>query len=69
MNVAKAAYGQANGYADQALSAVKVVQTYGQELLEVKNFEKYLKVWFDTKSAQDTLLGMGIGFLMTLMFL
>jgi len=25
INVAKAAYGQANGYADQALSAMKVV--------------------------------------------
>lgn len=42
----KAAYGQANGYADQALSSMKVVQTYGREGLETKNYLKYLDVWY-----------------------
>lgn len=30
----KQAYGQANGYADQALQHMKVVATYGREFLE-----------------------------------
>jgi ATP-binding cassette subfamily B (MDR/TAP) protein 1 len=36
------AYAQSAGYAEQALSAIKVVHTYGQELLEMKNYRKYL---------------------------
>ena len=36
------AYSQSSGYAEQALSAIKVVHTYGQELLEMKNYNKYL---------------------------
>lgn len=35
-------YGQSAGYAEQALTAIKVVHTYGQELLELKNYTKYL---------------------------
>jgi ATP-binding cassette subfamily B (MDR/TAP) protein 1 len=37
------AYAQSAGYAEQALSAIKVVHTYGQELLELKNYGKYLQ--------------------------
>lgn len=36
------AYSQSSGYAEQALSAIKVVHTYGQELLEMENYNKYL---------------------------
>lgn len=36
------AYAQSSGYAEQALHAVKVVHTYGQELLEIENYNKYL---------------------------
>ena len=36
------AYSQSSGYAEQALSAIKVVHTYGQELLEMTNYNKYL---------------------------
>mmetsp|Transcript_39002 Transcript_39002/g.59362 ORF Transcript_39002/g.59362 Transcript_39002/m.59362 type:complete len:130 (-) Transcript_39002:617-1006(-) len=36
------AYAQSAGYAEQALHAIKVVQTYGNELVEKKNYEKYL---------------------------
>lgn len=35
-------YAQSSGYAEQALNAIRVVHTYGQELLEIKNYEKYL---------------------------
>jgi len=37
------AYSQSAGYAEQALSSVKVVHTYGQELLELKIYCKYLE--------------------------
>lgn len=37
------AYSQSAGYAEQAIAAIKVVQTYGQELLEMKNYNKYLQ--------------------------
>jgi len=36
------AYSQSAGYAEQALSAVKIVHTYGAESLEIKNYDKYL---------------------------
>lgn len=36
------AYAQSSGYAEQALNAIKVVHTYGQETLELKNYKKYL---------------------------
>jgi len=36
------AYAMSAGYAEQALSAIKIVHTYGQEKLEEKNYMKYL---------------------------
>ena len=36
------AYSQSAGYAEQALQSIKIVQTYGNELLELKNYVKYL---------------------------
>lgn len=36
------AYAQSAGYAEQALQSVKIVHTYGNELLEVNNYVKYL---------------------------
>ena len=36
------AYAQSAGYAEQALQSVKIVHTYGNELLELKNYVKYL---------------------------
>lgn len=36
------AYSQSAGYAEQALSAIRVVHTYGQERLEHENYSKYL---------------------------
>ena len=37
------AYGQSAGYAEQALYAIKVVHTYGQEMLELRNYSKHLE--------------------------
>lgn len=36
------AYGQSAGYAEQALSAIKVVVAFGMEPVEIKNYSKYL---------------------------
>jgi ABC-type multidrug transport system fused ATPase/permease subunit len=36
-------YAQSAGYAEQALLAIKVVQTYGREVKESINYNKYLK--------------------------
>ena len=35
-------YAQSAGYAEQALLAIKVVQTYGREVKESLNYNKYL---------------------------
>jgi len=36
-------YAQSSGYAEQALSSVKVVAAFGMEAVEIKNYSKYLK--------------------------
>ena len=36
------AYSQSAGYAEQALSAMRVVSAFGMETLEAKNYIKYL---------------------------
>lgn len=36
------AYSQSAGYAEQAVNAIKVVHSYGQERVEVQNYTKYL---------------------------
>ena len=36
------AYGQSAGYAEQALNAIRVVQAFGQEKTEVRNYERHL---------------------------
>ncbi len=35
-------YGQSAGYAEQALNAIRVVQAFGQEQVEISNYGKYL---------------------------
>lgn len=37
------AYAQSAGYAEQALQAIKIVHTYGNELLENKIYSKHLE--------------------------
>ncbi len=37
------AYSQSAGYAEQALSAIRVVSAFGMESLEAKNYSKYLE--------------------------
>jgi ABC-type multidrug transport system fused ATPase/permease subunit len=54
-------YGQSAGYAEQALQAVKVVHTYGQEKLELKNYTKYLDRALATSHVQITKAALGTG--------
>mgnify|MGYP002631561046 FL=1 len=54
-------YGQSAGYAEQALQAIKVVHTYGQEKLELKNYTKYLDRAQVTSHSQITKNAIGIG--------
>ena len=37
------AYGQSAGYAEQALSAIRIVVSFGQEDLEIKNYNYYVE--------------------------
>jgi len=36
------AYGQSAGYAEQALNSVRVVQAFGQEKIEIRNYSRHL---------------------------
>lgn len=36
------AYGQSAGYAEQALNAIRVVQAFGQEETEIRNYDRHL---------------------------
>lgn len=37
------AYGQSAGYAEQALSSIRVVVSFGQESLEISNYSRFLE--------------------------
>ena len=59
------AYSQSAGYAEQALAGIRVVHTYCQEQLEVKNYVKYLQRAKDLSSKinfKESLAGSMIGF-------
>ncbi len=36
------AYGQSAGYSEQALNAIRIVQSFGQEMTEVRNYDRHL---------------------------
>lgn len=63
-------YAQSAGYAEQALAAIKVVHTYGQEMLENRNYEKYLNRSriIQQKIIKSAALGQGILFLIIFCF-
>lgn len=55
------AYSQSAGYAEQALSSIKVVQTYGQEQLELDVYSKYLDQVREMSNKQGTALALTAG--------
>lgn len=54
------AYGQSAGYAEQALSAIRIVVSFGQEDLEIKNYNKYTDAC--TKAGHDSSVASGGSF-------
>jgi ATP-binding cassette subfamily B (MDR/TAP) protein 1 len=64
-SVTMRAYGQSAGYAEQALSAIRIVVSFGQEELEISNYSRFLK-----KVTEASLKGgMATGFSMGFFFL
>ncbi len=61
-------YGQSAGYAEQALNAIRVVQAFGQELLEVSNYNKYLNNARTSGVKTHIKSGFAIGFFFFVMF-
>ena len=61
-------YAQSAGYAEQALSSIKVVHTYGQELLEDRNYGKYLNRAWVTGRAMVRKTGVGKASIMSIIF-
>jgi ATP-binding cassette subfamily B (MDR/TAP) protein 1 len=62
------AYAQSSGYAEQALHAIKVVHTYGQELLEMENFNKYLSRTREIGKKQSLKKSIGTSLMFMLIF-
>ena len=62
--VVEASYGQSAGYAEQALSAIKVVIAFGNELIEVKNYSKFLEHSRQATIKSGVKLGVFFGFLL-----
>lgn len=63
------AYAQSAGYAEQALQAVKVVHTYGNEKLEYNNYVKYLQRAKEQAHKQSIFASLALSSLFTLIFL
>ena len=57
------AYAQSSGYAEQALQAIKVPFTYGNELLESRNYDKYLLRAKEAANDRSWLLARAIFFM------
>jgi ABC-type multidrug transport system fused ATPase/permease subunit len=60
----KKSYSQSAGFAEQALQAIKVVQTYGREKLEAFNYTKYLTRSYEAQQKFNQGMGFGIGLFM-----
>ena len=63
------AYGQSAGYAEQAISAIKVVHSYGQEIMETQNYNKYLNQARQVGLKQALYQAIGISALFGTMYL
>lgn len=58
------AYAQSAGYAEQALQAIKIVHTYGQESLELTNFSRYLSTGNKINTKINIRQAFSFGFMM-----
>ena len=60
--VSMRAYAQSAGYAEQALSAIRIVVSFGQEALEITNYTKFLQNVRDAGTKQGVAAGLSLGF-------
>lgn len=56
------AYGQSAGYAEQALSAIRIVVSFGQEELEIKNYNMFLSRVTEAGKSTGASVGLSQGF-------
>ena len=56
------AYGQSAGYAEQALSAIRIVVSFGQEKLEIKNYGFFLEKVRKVGAKMGITAGASLGF-------
>lgn len=56
------AYAQSAGYAEQALSAVRIVVSFGQEELEISNYKKFLANVTEATLKGGVSIGLSMGF-------
>ena len=62
------AYAQSAGYAEQALQSIKIVHAYGNELLELKNYVKYLARAKKQKFESQIMVSFGFALLFGVIF-
>lgn len=62
------AYGQSAGYAEQAITAIKVVHSYGMEHIESQNYSKYLGRARQVGVTQAWQNALGISFIFAFLF-
>jgi ATP-binding cassette subfamily B (MDR/TAP) protein 1 len=63
-----AAYSQSAGYADQALNAIRVVVSFGQEETEIKNYNKYLERAKKAGESAGLTLNFALGFFLFIIY-
>lgn len=63
------AYGQSAGYAEQALAAIRIVVSFGQEDLEIKNYTTYLQKVKEAGHKAAFTSGLSMGFFMFCIYL
>lgn len=62
------AYAQSAGYAEQALTAIRVVHTYGQEVLELRNYSKFLEVAREAQASQTVKQSVSAAFMFLVIY-
>jgi ATP-binding cassette, subfamily B (MDR/TAP), member 1 len=63
------AYSQSKGFAEQALSSIKVVMAYGQEKMEIKHYIEHLERGRVYETKEKMVIGAGTAVFMTVCYL
>jgi ATP-binding cassette subfamily B (MDR/TAP) protein 1 len=62
------AYGQSNGYAEQCLSAIKVVTAFGMEKTEIRNYLEHLERGRIAGAKEKVAIAMGMALMMFMVY-